>query len=493
MFFNNYQDLLNPENFKEIIKKRDECESARLREIEEKKISHLEFLDNLFEKFSLEYGRIKDSCRYLELNETTDNIKTWFALMDLKENWAFWLEHEDFLATDSFQSHKDVDAKFRNFCSSINGIQNLEIKQNPFYAVCLANEYLEREINCKNKERAESELKNALVLGGSDNDCALLYPVYLKLFEVEIESGCQMFERYINAFQDILKKLPDLTNYVNLIKTIWEVLKKAVESLKNEDADNQNNTALKKKLNEAIKLIENALKSLNPKGILDIHEKLKEIIKSSWDFIKNVLKNINRGYIENAREFIGKARNGLEAEEGYLKSMLKSDDEKEPSKLETILSFSQRDDSSSSGENFLFKHLLSRHIILSVYLENVKSLEDQISEFVKTGGNDLAYDEFGDPVLRKLIVERDFNIGNRREEGGLMIGTRVSGYLRKLDSSLEHEKRLKENITESEIKELENIGMGIIYQMRIVYNVSGEVIDYARGQIVIGLSLIGKF
>ena len=465
-----------------------------MRRIKEKKIEHLKFLDCLFEKFSSEYSRLKDQCRYIEVDDKKDNLKRWYALLDLKEKWAFWLDEKGFLMDESTKSRSltliDVQSQFEEFLSASKGIQNEEIDHNPFYSICLANEYLERENSVKNRDRAQNELQNALKLGNYyTQECFLLYPAYVKLFEVEFENGCQMYERYKRAFEDILLKMPDFNNYISLFKTCLELLKNAVESLRNDKGLDEQKKALKKKLDEAVAMMTDYLSNLKPDKLVEIGEKIKKLLKDLEEFIRNLIKNINREYIKNGLEQLKKARLGLEAEKDYLEMLMRSTkkDEKKPSPIEIILSNAQN----VGEENFLIKHLVSRHICLCVYLENIKSLEEQTEEFVSPKENGiLAFDKFGDPIVRKYLDTADID-NKEKKEGGLMIGSRVSGYLSKLDSNHEQERKLKEHITEIEVKELEQVGIKTIYQLRIVYNVSGEIIDYARGQILIGLSIFG--
>lgn len=194
------------DNFDIILKKRDECEGSRLLTILEKRIPEMEFKDELFNHFCKLHGDLKKAHKH------DDDPHYVYALMDLKECWAFWLDAQNY-TFDTIKKLSGSDYKqqaefaFGQFIQEAQGIiithahtTSLgKIHHNPYYSVCLAERYLE-EYTPKSRIKAKNALLHALNLS---QNSLLLYPAHQKLFEVTIENGGQLYNRYMEAVNQL--------------------------------------------------------------------------------------------------------------------------------------------------------------------------------------------------------------------------------------------------------------------------------------------------
>lgn len=171
----------------EVIKRtRDKLEQERINEIEEKKLKELNFNDALFDKFSELYVKLKE--------ENDEAIGFLFVLQDLKEYWAFWLEQQDF-KLDSAELDGKVEEEFNRFKTSntTSSIISGNITHNPYYSIKQAESYLQSD----NKvDEALKSLEQAISISENPD---ILYSAYMKLFEVAIEQGEQLKERFKKA------------------------------------------------------------------------------------------------------------------------------------------------------------------------------------------------------------------------------------------------------------------------------------------------------
>ena len=178
-------------DFPVIIEQRDQLESRRVADIRENKVKELAFKDHLFNEFKELYGKLKD-------DHKNDRDSKWiYVLRDLKEKWAFWLEEQEYTAekVKAMGQVEQVAWEFEKFRAGAEEIIAGNIKHNPFYAICLAERYLEAG-DKESRAKAKTELDNALAIG---NDSDLLYSAHMKLFEVAIENGGQALEKFNTA------------------------------------------------------------------------------------------------------------------------------------------------------------------------------------------------------------------------------------------------------------------------------------------------------
>lgn len=379
---------VNNNSFDEIIRCRNELETMRLMDIEENKIMELEFKGLLFAKFSAEYATLKEKYEF-----GVDGIKWMYVLRDLKEMWAFWLDKQvyDVEHIREIQKRKHFII-FRNECSLSQAVEHEYIKfqeeainitsgtisHNPFYSICLAERYLENSVGKSDREKAKSELENALKIGENSE---LLYSAYVKLFEIAIEDGGQVLMRYQKAVSNIF--------FVPL-----------------------------------------------EKGCPD--------------------------YKRHALYYLKRAEHSLAIEHDYLEKLIfgnkAENSQREPSILATIIANQTGATYSGLNSNHFAKNLQSRLLCLATYINNVKSLKEE--------------------VLR--------NVENA--DAGVIIDCKAPRYLNKLES----QNKLKPYISEKSVDELEYIGMDSVYLVRKIHDVPKQVITGAQIQIGSGFSLLAS-
>lgn len=179
-------EILNEYNpgvfFKET---RDEQEKARINQIKTVQLAEINFNDKIFSLFSEVYvGLYK--------KHKKDPIYP-FYLNDLKEFWAFWLDKNGTKGKQIDQAEAD----FGRFKAEASEILNGKIKHNPYYCIKQANAYID---NDKEKEAKET-LENAISMSTNSQ---ILYPAHLKLFELAMESGKQLTERFNKAMASLI-------------------------------------------------------------------------------------------------------------------------------------------------------------------------------------------------------------------------------------------------------------------------------------------------
>ncbi|BFD45684.1 MAG: hypothetical protein DMENIID0002_03300 [Rickettsia endosymbiont of Sergentomyia squamirostris] len=165
----------------ELIKKfRDKNEKKRVEEIQSIKLCELDFNDTLFNYFSDLYKELKES--------HDEDIGFLFVLCDLKEFWAFWLEKQDFKGVGLTKER--VQKEFEVFKLEAKEIIGGTIKHNPYYSVKQAESFLQSD------NKTEEALKSLMHAIHISNNPEILYSAHVKLFEVAIEKGGQLMERF---------------------------------------------------------------------------------------------------------------------------------------------------------------------------------------------------------------------------------------------------------------------------------------------------------
>jgi hypothetical protein len=177
---------IDSDNFTEIKILRDLKEKDRIKQIKEVKILELNFQDRLFEHFSTLYQKLK--------REDQSEGEYQYALDDLKEFWAFWLEKKNFKGLAL--ADKSPEAEFEDFkskaCETIRGV----IKFNPYYSIQQA-EYL---ILNEKLDKAEQSLNHAIKISKNPE---ILHSAYIKLFEIAVEKGGVLIDKFKKAVGDV--------------------------------------------------------------------------------------------------------------------------------------------------------------------------------------------------------------------------------------------------------------------------------------------------
>jgi hypothetical protein len=183
--------ISNETSFDSIKMERDGAEARRLDDILNIEVDKIKFQDGMFEKFADLYRKF--SKQFTSLNRK-------FLSMDLKEFWAFWLHKANYNKENI--TGLVIETEFKKFTKDTYKILGLEkdgeygggkISHNPYYSILLAEFLLEKN----DIEDAKQELEHAIRLSAANSN--LLYSAYLKLFEVEIKLGEQMWIRFKKA------------------------------------------------------------------------------------------------------------------------------------------------------------------------------------------------------------------------------------------------------------------------------------------------------
>lgn len=174
--------------FEAVKEKRDQIEKDRLDNIENVELAEIDFQDEIFALFSELYSEFKE-----------DNEKL-FLTKDLKEFWAFWLYNKHYKGKnvkalnvfDEFESFK-LEA---SVILGSNGGKG-KISHNPYYSILEAESLL----SVHNVNEAREALDNAIAIAEGNSD--ILISVPLKRFELAIESGCQLTQRFSKALKKV--------------------------------------------------------------------------------------------------------------------------------------------------------------------------------------------------------------------------------------------------------------------------------------------------
>lgn len=512
---------IDPDNNFETIKIiRDLREMERIRQIKEIRILELNFQDELFQLFSNLYQKLRRN----------DNSEGEYkcALNDLKEYWAFWLEGKNYRG--SVVSTKDIRDEFQDFQAKAHHTISGCITFNPYYSIQQAEHFILNE----KLDKAETALKHAIKISRNPE---ILHSAYIKLFEISIERGNVLMEKFIdtvkgiisiqmikpdrtykekaksylssakNAFKlelDYIDKLFADDEFTNIIKEVDKRDKSYLYSAKDIE---QAGLVILLQFNVDFKIltreqINQFCKELNLKEnsplliclnidsskywanicIIKIHNRIKILFKeicctgSNIEIIMNEFKyhlnNVDLIKHNESAQLIDKSACGpmtLENLRIMAKSIrnygvehfimnfneLKFAQESDVSDLKDDF-FDYLPQEINMDNNFFVKHISSKKLALGVNMEQVNGLIQQI-------------DTHG---------------------GGLAFQTRVSDYFLNLKPKTIGEKQLKENILNSELKELASIGTNIVYSLKEIHDLNQKLVALALIQIGGGIALI---
>lgn len=173
-----------------IVRERDNLERIRLEQIQNEKLVEIDFNDGLFNKFSAVYSEFK--------TRQWKKLGGLFLVEDFKEFWAFWLHSKaNFLKGKNVSEIDNVFQQFEQDAAKFLG-EDPQICWNPHYSVRQGDYFIRHD---KIKE-AEDCIQRAIDLSGKSSQ--LLCSAYFKLFEIEIEKGCQLKERFKQAVAQVL-------------------------------------------------------------------------------------------------------------------------------------------------------------------------------------------------------------------------------------------------------------------------------------------------
>ncbi|XP_063914647.1 uncharacterized protein LOC135131053 [Zophobas morio] len=203
-------------NFVAIKDKRDQLERERLYQIRHGLVKELTFKDELYRLFA-------DLHRELKRNKSTEEYD--YVLKDLKEFWANWLEKKQ------FRSHNiDTEASivFEEFKKEARSNIEGKIRHNPYYAIALADFFLENG----NTAKAKTYLETAMEISDEKN----VPGAHMKMFEVYIEQANAFYYQILQVVEDFLKlslaeKDPNLSGAKSSIKTARSDLTKEIDHI----------------------------------------------------------------------------------------------------------------------------------------------------------------------------------------------------------------------------------------------------------------------
>jgi hypothetical protein len=180
--------ISNETTFDTIKMERDKAEARRLEFIKNVEVEKINLQDIMFGKFAFLYRRFS--------KKKFTSLKHKYLAMDLKESWAFWLHMKNYNKANITGLKVETEfQRFRRHSYKILGplkhgeYTGGDITHNPYYSIRYAESLLKKD---KNKD-AKTELEHAISLSAANPN--LLYSAYLKLFEVEIELGNQIWTR----------------------------------------------------------------------------------------------------------------------------------------------------------------------------------------------------------------------------------------------------------------------------------------------------------
>jgi len=288
--------------FDKIKEKRDQREQERITEIKESKVGELDFQDTLFTYFSKLYQDLQNKNKHI--------IGFYSVLEDLKESWAFWLEGQNFRGQDMTQ--EKAEQKFSEFVSLeiTKTIIAGSIKRNPYYSIKQADIFL---MNGQLKE-AKDALECATKLTKHPE---ILYSAYIKLYEMAMESGGQMMERFKKALAKVI--------FINVEKD--ETYKE-----KAEDAL----TKAKEALDKEISYIQKSFFSTSESGGIDDYSQPQDFqnILIAQDASKPQQANILLKHLASRLVCLNTFRNNIECQDenkkvisGLLHQLKKSEDD----------------------------------------------------------------------------------------------------------------------------------------------------------------------
>ncbi len=527
---------INSDNFKEIKNVRDLKEEDRIKQIKEVKILELKFQDRLFEHFSTLYRRLK--------KEDQSEGEYQYALDDLKEFWAFWLEKKNFKGQALVE--KNPEEEFKNFESEAYETIAGEIKFNPYYSIQQAEHFILNE----KLDKAENALNHAIKISKNPE---ILHSAYIKLFEIAVEKGGILMDKFKKAVGDVFVMgaiEPDRKykeNAKKYLRKAKEAFKKELDYIENlfgaEEFTNiiksNGNTEINKKdhsywfSDEDMHTAgEKALASLGININVQFRNRLTE--DQIETFCKEyqlqerlpvfVCYNVGGKTNQNSGiHWVGMCVVKIQDRVKVLYKDPKGDFEnnmklvvEEFKKHYNNLDFiphteSEQNDDSSCGpmtlENLRIMAKSIQKDGIENFIENFTSLsfsqqKDVLtfkSEFVDILPNESQ--KVANLFIKHIVSKQQalsLNMGHADSliqqiddhEGGISINSRISDYFSNLKPQNDNENKIKNTITNSELSELAAVGTNTTYALREVHDVCPEIVKGAQIQIGGGIALL---
>ncbi|XP_055522380.1 protein translocase subunit SecA-like [Wyeomyia smithii] len=185
-------------------------EASRIRFVTDVKVKELEFQDGIYELFSTLYRELKEQYK-------AKKGENQYVLDDLKAFWAFWLEVNGFQeATELVGKRPEVE--FERFKLEAQPTIGGAICFNPYYSIKQAEYFIQNE----KQDRAEQAANHALTISGNPD---ILHSAYIKLFEISIERGEVLLDKFRQAIGDLFfipAARPDRESEADEFSTILE-------------------------------------------------------------------------------------------------------------------------------------------------------------------------------------------------------------------------------------------------------------------------------
>jgi hypothetical protein len=526
---------IDSDDFTRIKTLRDLKEKDRIKQIKEVKILELDFQDRLFEHFSTLYQKLK-------IKDQSEG-EYQYALDDLKEFWAFWLEKNKGLAL----ANKSSKAEFEDFkskaCEIIRGV----IKFNPYYSIQQAEYFILNE----KLDKAEQSLNHAIKISKNPE---ILHSAYIKLFEIAIEKGGVFMDKCKKAVGDVFVILPidepdraykeDAKKYLEKAKEAFKKELDYIKSLFGAEEFTSIITSRDTKTNKkdqgyywfsdddmhtaGEKILESLVKNIN----------VQFINRLTKDQIENFCKNhqlqdelpificFNIGGITNQDSGIHWISMCVVKIQDHIKVFYKDSKSDFANNMEIVkeefkkyyqnLDFiphthaEQNDDSSCGPMTLQNLRIMAQSIQkngIEKFIENFTSLRFSQQNDVLTLRNefvDILPNESQkiENLFIKHIVSKQQALSLNMEhadsliqqidehEGGISINGRIVDYFSNLKPQSDTEHKIKSTITNSELSELAAIGTNTTYALREVHDVCPEVATGAQVQIGEGIALL---
>jgi hypothetical protein len=467
-----------------------------------------------------------------------------YALDDLKEFWAFWLEKKNFKGLEL--ADKSPEEEFKDFESKAHETITGEIKFNPYYSIQQAEHFILNE----KLDKAENALKHAIKISKNPE---ILHSAYIKLFEIAIEKGGILMDKFKKAVGDVfvIQAIePDREykeNAKKYLRQAKEAFKKELDYIEHilgaEEFTNiiksNNNREINKKdssywfSDEDMHTAgEKVLESLGINISLQFRNRLtKDQIET---FCKEyplqerlpvfVCYNVGGQTNQNSgihwigmcvvkiqdrikilyKDPKGDFENNMEVVEEEFKKHYKNLDFIPHTESE------QNDDSSCGPMTLENLRIMVRSIQkdgIEKFIENFASLsfaqqKDVLTfrnEFVDILPNELQ--KIANLFIKHIASKQQalsLNMGHAdsliqqidQHEGGISINSRISDYFSNLKPQNDNENKIKNTITNSELSELAAVGTNTTYALREVHDVCPEIVKGAQIQIGGGIALL---
>ncbi|KAG5679169.1 hypothetical protein PVAND_008759 [Polypedilum vanderplanki] len=228
MFGGRIEDFIEVDTFYDVQDFRDETEKARLDKISEKELPKINFMDEIFQKFMSYHNDLRGADTYSKP-----------YLKDLKEHWAFWLKKQDYKNVENLTT----ELEFEKFKAVVKSNLDNKIYRNPFYYL----EEAEQAIAEKEFKKAKEILQKALNQNSNYTD--LLYGAHIKLFEISIEEGDALMDRFKTTLSKVAfygyiidqdAKREYKWNAIKYLKKAQDGLQKEIDFINNNIINDQN-------------------------------------------------------------------------------------------------------------------------------------------------------------------------------------------------------------------------------------------------------------